>query len=333
MIFSACAGPASPFGAVEVWSGDGKSFVYKTSEMPAKEYSLFPKRQVLHRESDFVLKFNVEPENHDSQIKMTYNGKDVTNTFLKATVVEHEKQDIKYVFKKLNLKPDRKHKIDIYWATETDGVFSRIPYLPPVCFLKDDFELLSTKPFRPGKAILNSINQTAEAQQLNPSLLAGLIAQESGFKTTQVSYAKAVGLTQITPVAEEEIKKLRPDWPSDSRIEDLDLFTIHQLIMNHEINRKLDWRLDPPLAIEGGALYLNYLINYWNNEENKALLADYPNISLTSVVLASYNSGPLRVKNKIKADGNKWLENSELKEAFKYVNSVSSYCYHFSESE
>lgn len=335
ILLCACAGPTSPFGGVEVWSGDGERIVFKTAEMPAGDFSISPKRQVLHKESDFVLKFSLKKHKATgSDIKVTYNNKDVTNTFLKSTSIQKEKDNsIKYIFNKLKLRADKHHDIDIFWKTDSQKFYSKISYLPPVCSLQDDFELLSTRPFRPARYIISAIKSTAKDQQLNPSLLAGLIAQESGFKPTRVSYAKAVGLTQITPIAEEEIKKLRPEWRSDPLIDELDFMTINQMIMNRTINQSKDWRLDPALAIEGGALYLNYLINYWSSEENKKLLHENPNISLTSVVLASYNSGALRVKNKIKSSGDLWINDTELKEAFKYVNSVSSYCYHFSATE
>jgi len=339
---TACAGPTSPFGGVEVWSGDGERIVFKTAELPASEFSISPKRQVLHKESDLILKLNLKkqktaaaaPNTSGAEIKVTYNNKDVTNTFLKSTsVVKGTDNSIQYIFNKLKLRADKHHNINLFWRPGQEGLFSRIAYLPPVCSLQDDFTLVSTKPFKPAKTIITAINSTAKDQQLNPSLLAGLIAQESGFKSTRVSYAKAIGLTQITPIAEEEIKKLRPDWRSDPLIDELDVLTVNQMILNKTINQKQDWRLDPALAIEGGALYLNYLIDYWNLEENKKLLSGYPNISLTAVVLASYNSGALRVKNKIKSSGDQWIDDNELKEAFKYVNSVSSYCYHFSATE
>lgn len=335
ILLCACAGPTSPFGGVEVWSGDGERIVYKSAEMPASDFTLSPKRQVLHKESDFVLKFNLKKHKAEgSDIKVTYNNRDVTNTFLKSTTVQPEKNNfIKYIFNKLKLRADKQHNIDVFWRAGSQKYYSKISYLPPVCSLQDDFELVTTKPFKPGRFIIKAIKSTAKDQQLNPSLLAGLIAQESGFKPTRVSYAKAVGLTQITPIAEEEIKKLRPDWRSDPLIAELDAMTISQMILNRTINQSKDWRLDPELAIEGGALYLNYLIDYWSSEENKKLLNENPNISLTSVVLASYNSGAWRVKNKIKANGDLWLKDSELKEAFKYINSVSSYCYHFSATE
>ncbi|MCC2679561.1 MAG: putative exported protein [Pseudobdellovibrio sp.] len=338
LLTTACAGPTSPFGGVEVWSGDGERIVFKSAELPASDFSMSPKRQVLHKESDFILKFNLKKQKvavtDNADIRVTYNNKDVTNTFLKSTsVLKGKDNSIQYIFNKLKLRADKHHNINVFWRPGQEGLYSRISYLPPVCSLQDDFTLVSTKPFKPAKTIITAINSTAKDQQLNPSLLAGLIAQESGFKSTRVSYAKAIGLTQITPIAEEEIKKLRPDWRSDPLIDELDVLTVNQMILNKTINQKQDWRLDPELAIEGGALYLNYLIDYWNIEENRKLLSEYPNISLTAVVLASYNSGALRVKNKIKSSGDQWIDDNELKEAFKYVNSVSSYCYHFSATE
>ena len=113
----------------------------------------------------------------------------------------------------------------------------------------------------------------------------------------------------------------------------MNMIEIHNLVALHELSSLQDWRLDPDEAIEGGALYLNYLINYWNNDDNSDLLKQNRNIEFVKVVLASYNSGPARIKSKIKTDGEKWLDDDELKEAYKYVNSVVSYCYHFSESE
>lgn len=334
-LLTGCAGPISPFGGVEVWSGDGQTFVFKTAPVPSTEFSFVPKRQVLHKQIDLTLKLKSK-NNKVAQpnIKVTYNSKDVTSTFLKSASLQRQPgEKVQYIFNNLRLKPDRHHDIDVYWRNNDSDVYSRISYLPPVCPLSDEFSIVTTKPFRPRYEVMQAIRKIATEQQINPSLLAGLIAQESGFNPTRVSYAKAVGLTQITPIAEEEIKKLRPEWPSDPRVKELNFLEINSLISSKSLNRTLDWRLDPKYAVEGGALYLNYLISYWNSSENKILMNQNPNIAFTDVVLASYNSGPSRVKNKIKSDGEDWLNNSELKEAFKYVNNVVSYCYHFSETE
>ena len=333
---SGCAGPISPFGGLEIWSGDGQSFTAHTVEMTPLEFSLHPKRQVLHKPSDFKITFNLTDQKKSRttkpQIKVLYNKKEVTSTFLKsAWLQECPEKQAQYVFNQLNLKPDRRHQIDVYWRSNNTGNFTHLAYLPPNCPINTVRSIASTEPFSPSQEYLNNIHRTAILLQLNPAMLAGLIAQESGFKPTQVSYARAVGLTQVTAIADAEIKKLRPDWPRDPRIEKLSLNEIERLIKVHEISYQKDWRLNPAQSIEGGALYLNYLINYWNTAENKMLLSAGANTKITEVILASYNSGAARVKSKIKAFGEHWLDDEELKEAFKYVNSVKSYCYHFSE--
>ncbi len=332
-----CAGPISPFGGLDVWSGDGEMFWLDSTEMNASDFSLYPRRQVLHRPSNLKIAFNLVETNSKEkpQLKVIYNRKDVTNTFLKSAKMreetENSEKQIQYVFNKLILKPDRKHKIDVYWREKKSESYSHLTYLPPECALNSSLRMTSTAPFFPKQEYITTIKSIALSQQLNPSLLAGLIAQESGFVPTRISYAKAVGLTQVTSIADEEIRKLRPDWNSDPRIDKLSVSEVENLILNKEIGKSQDWRLDPAQAIEGGALYLNYLINYWNLPENKSLLSLNPKTKTTAVILASYNSGAARVKSKIKANGEHWLDNSELKEAFKYVNSVVSYCYHFSE--
>ena len=319
-----------------MWSGDGHGFTVNATEMPTKDFSLHPKRQVLHKASNFKVVFSNPSKNTAKpQIKVTYNKKEVTNTFLKSAELQESSGSTsnlaQYFFNKLNLKPDRRHQIDVYWRAGNNDSFSHLAYLPPYCSMNVPRSIASTAPFTPKLEYINTINSTAAEHRLNPTFLAGLIAQESGFNPSQVSHAKAIGLTQVTSIADEEIKKIRPEWQSDPRIDKLSVYEIERLIKRQEINRKQDWRLNPKQAIEGGALYVNYLINYWGQPENKTLLAENPKIEITEVILASYNSGASRVKNKMKARGEQWLDDDELKEAFKYVNSVVSYCYHFSE--
>lgn len=333
-----CVGPISPFGGLEFWSGDGENFSASSTDSSSSEFSLHPKRQVLHKPSDFKIAFNLNHQEKTStiipQIKVVYNNKEVTHTFLKSALrQDRSEKHFQYVFNNLNLKPDRRHQIDVYWRMDKEARFSHLAYLPPHCSMNISRRIASTEPFNPKKEYIGTINSIAQAQQLNPALLAGLIAQESGFNPSLVSRAKAVGLTQVTSIADDELKKIRPEWQRDPRIDQLSVMEVERLIRMQEISRRQDWRLDPEQAIEGGALYMNYLIDYWNLTENKNILMENAKADRTEVILASYNSGAARVKNKMKADGEYWLDNDELKEAFKYVNSVMSYCYHFSEEE
>lgn len=339
ILLSSCAGPTSPFGSIELWSGDGHSFFPPSREAGSEqELTVYPKRQVLHKASDFKIEFNIEDAKDSPlnlpEIKMVYNKVDVTNTFLKAAKLSHgDAKEAQFVFNNLNLKPDRHHQIDLFWRANIRNNFWHLAYLPPVCSMSDRQSLISTDPFKPKLSYIKKIKEVAANQNLNPSLLAGLIAQESGFNPSQVSKAKAIGLTQVTSLADEQIKKYRTGWRSDPRIEALSVDEIKKLIKSREISISQDWRLDPIQAIEGGAVYINYLTAYWNLSENKSLLNASKQYDLTEVILASYNSGAARIKNKIKTNGDDWLNDKELKEAFKYVNSIVSYCYHFSEQQ
>jgi membrane-bound lytic murein transglycosylase MltF len=147
---------------------------------------------------------------------------------------------------------------------------------------------------------------------LNPNLLAGLVAQESGFDPEAETWAHAVGLTQITPVAAEEIETVKPNWKNI---------------------KKKDWRTIPSKSIEGGAIYLQFLNQYWADQDSTQLLIDHNATDMSAVILASYNSGAARVKKNVADTSDKWLDQPNLKEAFRYVGRVSSYCYHFSGGE
>lgn len=324
-----CVGPVSPFGGIEIWSADGHQFEPQNINSANQDITVSPRRQVLHKPSDFKIEFNLDEK---PQLKVTYNKKDVTNTFLKsATLKEDTDKQIQVLFNELNLKPDRRHKIDIYWLVHKFSSYFHLAYLPPYCLINEARSIASTAPFNPKSEYINTIYTTAYSQKLNPAMLAGLIAQESGFDPNQVSSAKAVGLTQVTPIADAEIQKMKPDWKRDKRILKLNATELKYKIQTREISHLQDWRLNPNQSIEGGAIYINYLINYWSLKENKDLLTRFPEIDFSEVVLSSYNSGAARVKSKIRSAGSDWLDDEELKEAFKYVNSVISYCYHFSE--
>ncbi len=332
MTFS-CAGPTTPFGGTDFWTGDGYFFA-ESKDQKSEDVALFPNRQMLHATSPLKVEYTATSTiTEDVELYVIYNQKNVTKAFQKyAKWQDRNDKKIKYIYPKLRLRPDRRHQIDIY-VKSNQKILSSIKYLPPECSLQKTRSIASINPFKPERNYLNSINDLAKENQINPSFLAGLIAQESGFSSDLVSRAKAIGLTQVTPLADEELKKFRPHWKRDERINSSSVDQIAELISQKKISAKQDWRLDPVLAIEGGALYLNYLRDYWNITENKSLLKSLPNVDYSEVILASYNSGASRVKARIQKRGDDWLNDDDLKEAFKYVNSIESYCYHFSTEE
>lgn len=330
IFLTGCAGPTTPFGGLDFWTGDGH-FFNAFAEVPALNLEISPGRQVLHKSSSIKIEYTPTGTSKDDvKINVIYNHRDVTKAFeRRALASEQEGKQIIYIYPNLRLLPDRRHEIDIF-IKKGGQIVSQRKYLPPNCSMETPRSIASIAPFKPERNYLGTITHLAREHKMNPSFLAGLIAQESGFDSELVSRSKALGLTQVTSVADDELKKLRPEWNRDARIETLDSKEVAFLIREKKIGAKQDWRLDPELAIEGGALYLNYLREYWNSVENKTLLRAHPNVTYSEVILASYNSGASRVKNRIQKHGDDWLDDEDLKEAFKYVNKVESYCYHFS---
>ena len=105
-------------------------------------------------------------------------------------------------------------------------------------------------------------------------------------------------------------------------------------ILAGHISSDKEWRLNPEYSLKGGLSYIKYLTSYWKKPKNMKFvesLAGNKDTNLSRVILASYNSGAARVKSIIKTKGDRWLEHKSLKEAHKYINRVSSYCYHFSQ--
>jgi soluble lytic murein transglycosylase-like protein len=181
--------------------------------------------------------------------------------------------------------------------------------------------------------ILKTIEKLAGEHKINPSFLAGLIAQESAFDHRAISWARAIGLTQITKLAEQEVSKFYSHWPRYDGLDSLSLPILKTMIITGQINAHNEWRLNPQMSIRGGLTYLTLLSNYWRRPENFArIVAQFkdPEEGFSQVILASYNSGFTRVGSALDRKGQNWIKENELKEARKYVSRILSYCYHFS---
>ncbi len=336
-----CAGPMSPFGAIN--QDDKPTLEEFTSGRKTEAQGLSviftPDRQVLHSKSKLEITINSSDKIQESHLfKIYYNSKDVTDAYLKRSEknILSDSNQIEMAFKNLRLPASRNHNIVIAFQPSKDSNLILAKYLPPTCLETDDMDIISTGLFTPPSEYLLWIKSSSKVKELNPSLLAGLIAQESGFNESSVSFAKAIGLTQITSSAESEIIPLRPNWPRYSKISDLSAPQIKTLIASKKITSENEWRLDPKKSIDGGSLYLKYLSEYWKKPENSDLVkANFKDVDLamTTVVLASYNSGAARVKRALNEHGKDFLYDDELGEARKYVNRIMSYCYHFSKKE
>jgi soluble lytic murein transglycosylase-like protein len=308
-----------------------------TTDHSDVKIKFFPRDQVLHGKSSFtVIVDDPAGLTYDYRVRLFYNSLDVTDKFLRQsqrTILDSHR--IQFDVKNLRILPLRENKIYFgYMRTvQSRPVIAR--YEPPHCSAFRVQDLASTHEFEISGRIKSLIDRSARDGNINPNFLAGLIAQESGFDSKAVSWAKAIGLTQISPVGEKEVSKAFDQWPRYPDITRMPFPVLKYRVMGGKINGKNEWRLDPELSIKGGVAYIQFLSNYWNREENFEILrhTDDAESVLSNVILASYNSGPARVKYAFQRFGSKWMEAPELYEARLYTTHVTSYCDYFSQGE
>jgi len=336
-----CAGPYHPFGSEYSVNGLKTELLTKNikrSIASAQPYlysnariDFLPKYQVLHESRTFSVTIKDKLLKHDSSsISFYYNGVNITSLIENISKISKDNGSITYKIKNLTLPASLRHKFFIAYKSNLTSIPVVKEYPFPNCNINDKLKLI-TGQIKTTQKTERAIERISNKNGINPALMAGLIAQESSFNPKAVSWAKAVGLTQITPLAEKQIfeKKSYIAYPSWNR---LPASILKTYIKTGKINSENDWKLNPTTSIDGGVQYLNYIKNYWNRPQNREAipLEMKNNEDLTSIILASYNSGPSRVKRRLLRNGTNWLSARELKEAKKYVFKVKSYCREYS---
>jgi hypothetical protein len=350
LIFSfllvSCAGPTNPFGSdlsnIFDIQNDYEKRIPTDNFRQTAGYDekitieFFPKMQNWHRTHDIFVHIKSESSPiYLQNIRFFWDHKDVTNTiFRNYDVILQNPRDLIIKLNDIRLRPSDDNQIFVYYSNINNGQIFGQEYLPPRCILTEDQNVANTRPFKVKKSFLKLVDKQAEINELNPSLLTALIAQESGFNYKAVSYAKAIGLTQVTNLASAHVKRKYRRWKSDKRISKLPAPIIRAMVRMGKITRKHDWRLDKEKSVIGGIEYINYLENYWMANENIINRSYGNHINkdqiLTDLILSSYNSGPYRTKSELIANGRQWKDAKSLKEAKNYINKIKSYCYHFS---
>ncbi len=332
IFFTSCAGPTNPFGGDILISQEFT--IDKGYRIENIQLSSNPGRQYYN--SPYDLKLNIVDPNFDIsnfKYEIIYNNKKL-NRWFKTEEIEFPKvktDPIAITFKNLSILPGNINKIAfLYYPVGNKHPISYKLEMPDC--LKDFKEnKLSITPFTISDSLQNNIEALAHKYSYNSSLIAALIAQESSFNPKAVSYARALGLTQVTPNAATEIKRFKEKWKIYPNFSKIPYSKIKRSIASNTINKSNDWRLDQEKSIEGGILYLNYLNKYWSTPDKKEILSDTfaKEIPEIDILLASYNSGAYRVKKSILKNKKDWLFDSGLKEARKYVMNIKSYCYSF----
>ncbi len=340
---SGCAGPATPFGSVN-WPSSTANFfpdIEKvSSSAPGYNLRFFPERQILHGTNDLDLVIeDADGVLENPKLQVSYNGRDVTDSFIgraDKSYTDASKRRLKLSVKDFRLPLLRNHDIHAtYWPSKRTKPV-QISFNPPVCSAFSwKGRLTKVSGFDVDEALINSITHQSTTQRYSPFLIAGLIAQESGFDSKAVSRSRALGLTQVTPIGEAEIIDLYQHWPRYPGISDMGFFSLRSALANGEINPTNEWRLDPDLSVRGGVEYLKYLNDYWSRPDKMAYIEKHfqgSEFKRSEILLASYNSGAARVSQALESDGEDFLKNSELGEARKYVKRITSYCDYFSQT-
>ena len=338
-----CAGPTNPWGhyGTRLPSASKHEPITLRSVAMAQEESraeveFFPKTQDFNRTRNLTI-IVMDPEGipKNASFKLFYNGEDVTDSWFSKSEISRNENDttLSITFNGLRLLAQKNHDITFtYKRNPYTQAYSKT-YENPTCHMADlealgEDKLLKKIP----QAVRNSLEVIASDEGVNPAMIAGLIAQESAFNPMAVSSAKAIGLTQVTELAGKHVLATYKDYPPYPDLNEYSVPMIKTLIITGEVNEQNEWRLNPESSIKGGIHYLKFVENYWIKKSNRLILLKHYKHEeeiIDDLILASYNSGPYRVKKALSKRGNTWLESEHLGEARKYVRKVKSYCYHF----
>ena len=330
LVSSACAGPATPFGAISPFSEKSTVKLTEDSVSEGVEIEVTPKRFRYHKRSNVKIHIK-DPEGiaPSAQYQVLYNHRDVTDSFKVVKPRTKEPRELVLVYNGLKLPARKVHSIEVlYKRSQGSARTHRRAMKNPDCDYKASRAIASTLDFNVPAETIRDLEEVSFNHEINPSMLAALAAQESGFNPKAVSWYRAIGLTQVTHIAEKEILKDVKDWPRYPGIQKLGFTKLKYKILKNEINQNNEWRLDPRLSLEGGAKYFNYLEGYWSRKDKQVLLAKSGG-DLTRLMLASYNIGPGSVSRAIERKGSEWMKDKEGITSAKYVNLVTSYCDEF----
>lgn len=314
---------------------------------PEVALELHPRSQRYHDAQNFRIMIHdqkgVPPEH---RLQVFHNHQDVSREFLALAEYEWsaDKTTLSVNFPHLRLPTHQNHVIQVSYRRGDHagaGPLFTVHFDPPRCPLKTHLPISDAGNFQRHWGVLRKIESLAQRRGINPTLLAGLVAQESSFNPRAVSSAKALGLTQITSLAEPHIleEEDKRSWPSFESIQSMSYPLLKLSVMSGKINAQNEWRLHTEKSLEGGLAYLNFLEDYWSIPAHWAQLeSSFGGVNLESetmaeVILASYNSGPFRVRQALAQHGPHWLEAPNLQEARNYVRQVQSYCDLFANAE
>jgi hypothetical protein len=344
MTLCSCAGPSTPLGAV--WAlnvASARRALASTLDgggsdsLPRIRFT--PSRQVLHGPAPvhvIIEDDRIDP--HHYQIQVRYDDLDVTGSFLSRSKISVHSinggpSNITIDHPAIRLSPSKDHRIEVSYRSAS-GKTAVARFEAPSCHAFEEAPVLRLGEFEPSPSLIHLIADVSRDYGFNSSFSTALVAQESAFDSHAVSWARALGLTQVTPLAEADVARQFSDWPRYPGLNDLPFPLLKAFILTEKINSNNEWRLDKERSIRGGLNYTLTLARRWSTPENmdviRRLGSSDPEGERSRLILASYHSGYGRVFSAVNERGSDWLAGDDLSEARKYVNRVFSYCYAFS---
>lgn len=168
---------------------------------------------------------------------------------------------------------------------------------------------------------------------IDPNLLAALLAKESGGDSLAVSGAPALGLAQLTPAADADLRAMvraapfawmRREverWPRDPAVHDLPVTRagIDSLLASGAVTSRSEYLFDPLTSARASAFWLRLLINKWTTDawpggygrvarERIAHGARLTPSELVDLVVVSYNRGYREVFALVTRYGARWRD-------------------------
>lgn len=354
-----CAGPMNPFGSTGVkllFSKQNFDQIDKQlKRVPASvenirdqrtpktkaKISFFPERQLFHNSNNF--KFIVEDPlgvTDSYYLAIFLNNQDITSQILSLSklTLSRDRKSLQLTLSHIRFRPEDENQITVLYSNGLTDLTIYKQYELPSCQFTGFKQIRNSSNFKRKERTLTLIEELSFRQKVNSNFISGLIAQESSFNSKAVSTAKAIGLTQITSMAEKQIVIKSDKWPQNKNIRSSSVRRIKSLINRGKINYQNEWRLDKEKSIIGSIRYLNFIKGYWQhpnrlNEIRAHYAEEDEQFLLSDLILASYNSGAYRVRKSLRRRGRDWLNSTSLKEAKKYVRRVKSYCYTFATEE
>lgn len=344
MAMASCAGPMGPFGASALPPKKVSipPFESMNQRLPAGSFarenpaaiSFYPDFQNFHMTSDIqVIIDDPAGVNLAGELIFLYGDDDVTELWQKYAKKEFDEAGKKLTLTMPKVRflagTDRKFMVAYRHSNERDYTIATLQ--KPICPIYELAAIRNPGAYKKSRALVSTIERESTKAGINPNLIAGLVAQESGYNPKAVSWAKAIGLTQVTDAAGSHVVTSLENAKSYEGIEKMSYPELMLKIYSGEINKNNEWRLNPTQSIQGGVEYINFLRSYWENEDSERQLTNVfdKKIPWEDIILASYNSGPYRVKSALQSHGKNWIYHPRLKEARKYISKVRSYCQSF----